>query len=232
VAGMKQDVWIGNILEGLKGIKFAYVMYYFPIVKKLGSLVINQSQIHKRVELYQWIKAKTETRVATETQRPDFVTSILENSGGDGKKGEGLRKGELESNLGTFLVAGTETTATTLSIGSYLLLEHPSVMERLVREIRTRYESNAEITIDSLVHLEYLNAFIHEVMRCYPPVPAGFLRKVPETGADIAGVHFSGKGNVSPSPSNVQAIDFHLRIPLGLHLSQSVHRQSLRSQLR
>jgi cytochrome P450 len=197
LADMKQHLWVGYILESLKAVKFAYVTYYFPIVRNLGSLIINKPQIKKRAELFELIKAKTATRVATETQRSDFVTSILENSGGDSKKGEGLRKGELESNLGIFLVAGTETTATTLSIGSYLLLKHPSVMETLKQEIRSRYKSNAEITVDSLVHLEYLNAFIHEVLRCYPPVPAGFLRKVPETGADVAGVHFSGKSNVS-----------------------------------
>jgi cytochrome P450 len=203
LADMKQHLWVGYILESLKAVKFAYVTYYFPLVRNLGSLIINKSQIKKRAELFELIKAKTATRVATETQRSDFVTSILENSGGDSKKGEGLRKGELESNLGIFLVAGTETTATTLSIGSYLLLEYPSVMKTLKQEIRSRYKSNAEITVDSLVHLEYLNAFIHEVLRCYPPVPAGFLRKVPETGADVAGVHFSGKSNVSSLSSSL-----------------------------
>jgi cytochrome P450 len=231
LADMKQHIWVGYILESLKAVKFAYVMHYFPIVKNLGSLIINKSQLKKRIELFTMIKAKTESRLATETQRPDFVTSILENSEGDGKKGEGLRKGELESNLGIFLVAGTETTATTLSIGSYLLLDHPSVMEKLKHEIRSHYASNAEITVDSLVHLEYLNAFIHEVLRCYPPVPAGFLRKVPESGAAVAGVHFSGKSNVSSSSSSLTIFNLYLHTYLGLHLSQSVHRQSLRSQL-
>jgi cytochrome P450 len=231
LADMKQHIWVSYILESLKAVKFAYVMHYFPIVKNLGSLIINKSQLKKRFELFMMIKAKTESRLATETQRPDFVTSILENSGGDGKKGEGLRKGELESNLGIFLVAGTETTATTLSIGSYLLLDHPGVMEKLKHEIRSRYASNVEITVDSLVHLEYLNAFIHEVLRCYPPVPAGFLRKVPESGADVAGVHFSGKSNVSSSSSSLTIFDLYLHTYLGLHLSQSVHRQPLSSQL-
>lgn len=206
LADMKQHLWVGYILESLKAVKFAYVTYYFPIVRNMGSLIINKSQIKKRFELFQFVRAKTAERVASETQRPDFITSILENSEGEGKKGEGLRKGELESNLGIFLVAGTETTATTLSIGSYLLLEHPTVMNKLEQEIRSRYKSNVEITVDSLVHLEYLNAFIHETLRCYPPVPAGFLRKVPKTGADVAGVHFSGKGNVSPLSSSFAVV--------------------------
>ncbi|KAI4730065.1 putative P450 monooxygenase, partial [Aureobasidium sp. EXF-10728] len=205
LADMKQHPWVGNILESLKSVKFAYVTYYFPIVRNMGSLIIEKSQLDKRVELFKWIKAKTAARVAAETQRPDFVTSILQNSEGDGKKGEGLRKGELESNLGIFMVAGTETTATTLSIGSYLLLENQSAMDKLKQEIRSRYKSNAEITVDSVTHLEYLNAVIHETLRCYPPVPAGFLRKVPDTGADVAGVHFSGKGNASISVSQYVA---------------------------
>ncbi|KAI5197522.1 putative P450 monooxygenase [Aureobasidium subglaciale] len=202
LADMKQHLWVGNILEGLKAIKFAYVTYYFPIVRKLGSLIINKSQIQKRIELFKWIEAKAAARIAAETQRPDFVTSILKNQKGktegeDSGKGDGLHKGELESNLGLFLVAGTETTATALSIGTYLLLDNPDVMDKLKHEIRSRYKSKAEITVDSVADFEYLNAFIHEVLRCYPPIPTGFLRKVPKTGADVAGIHFSGKGNTS-----------------------------------
>lgn len=231
LADMKQHLWVGYILESLKAVKFAYVTYYFPFVRNMGSLIINKSQIKKRFELFQFVRAKTAERVASETQRPDFITSILENSEGEGKKGEGLRKGELESNLGIFLVAGTETTATTLSIGSYLLLEHPAVMNKLKQEIRRRYKSNVEITVDSLVHLEYLNAFIHETLRCYPPVPAGFLRKVPKTGADVAGVHFSGKGNVSPLSSSSQSSSI-THMNSGFDFCQPIHCQPLRSQLR
>ncbi|THX18505.1 putative P450 monooxygenase [Aureobasidium pullulans] len=204
LADMKQHLWVGNILEGLKAVKFAYVTHYFPFVRRLGSLIINKSQIQKRIELFKWIQVKTATRVATETQRPDFVTAVMEHQKGrfeedDGKHAEDLRKGELVSNLGLFLVAGTETTATTLSIGSYFLLSNPAIMEKLKQEVRGRYKSNDEITVDSVTNFEYLNAFIHEVLRYYPPVPAGFMRKVPKTGADVAGVHLSGKGNVSIS---------------------------------
>lgn len=196
LANSKQHFWIPSILESVKAVKFFYVMYYFPIVKNLGSLIVNKSQIKKRFELFQWIREKTDARLASETQRSDFATAILKKSEGDGKKGEGLREGEVQSNFVLFMAAGTETTATTLSIGSYLMLSNPSVMEKVKQEIRSRYKSNDEITVDSVAHLEYLNACIQETLRCYPPVPAGFLRKVPESGGEVAGVHFSGKGNV------------------------------------
>ncbi|KAG9561451.1 cytochrome P450 monooxygenase, partial [Aureobasidium melanogenum] len=195
LANSKQHFWIPSILSSIKAVKFFYVMYYFPIVKKLGSLIIDKESIAKRAELFHWIKEKTDARLASETQRPDFVTSIQNG----GKKGEGLREGEVQSNLVLFMAAGTETTATTLSIGSYLLLNNPTVMEKLKQEIRSHYKSNDEITVDSVARLDYLNACIQEILRCYPPVPAGFLRKVPAEGGSVAGVHFSGKGNTSIS---------------------------------
>jgi cytochrome P450 len=200
---MKQHSWVGSILEGLKAVKFSYVLHYFPIVKRMGSLIVNPAQIRQRAQLYEWIKEKTETRVATETQRADFITAIMQHQnsrfeGDNSKEADAMRIGELVSNVGLFLVAGTETTATTLSIGSFLLLANPDVLHRLSTETRSRYQTEADITVDSVAHFDYLNAFIHEIMRCYPPVPAGFLRKVPETGAQVAGYNLPGNGNVSP----------------------------------
>lgn len=201
LADMKQHHWVANILGGIKAIKFSYVTYYWPWTRRMGSLIINKVQMQNRIDLFNAIKAKTEARVATETQRPDFITAIMDHQKGrldgeESKQASDLRMGELTSNVGLFLVAGTETTATTLSIGSYMLLSHPAVMQKLQQEIRSRFDSNDDITIDAVSQFEYLNAFIHEVLRCFPPVPAGFLRKVPKTGAEVAGMHISGKGNV------------------------------------
>lgn len=205
LADMRQHPWVGHMLDSLKAIKLFYVMYHWPWTKRLGSLIINQEQLRKRAELFSWVKAKTDARVSSETQRPDFIGAILEHqkgravADGDSDEANELRVGELASNVGLFLVAGTETTATTLSIGSYLLMKHPHVREKLVDEIRGRFESNADITIDAVSQIEYLTAFLHEVMRCFPPVPAGFLRRVPETGAEVAGTHIPGNCNVSIS---------------------------------
>jgi len=111
---------------------------------------------------------------------------------------EGLAKKQEELNLSfeklsrnavVLLLAGSETTATTLSGATYFLLSHPEVLHRLKREIRSSFSTSEEITISSVSKCSYLLAVLNETLRCYPPLTAGGIRVVPAGGAKIAG-HF------------------------------------------
>ena len=91
------------------------------------------------------------------------------------------------------LLAGSETTATTLSGATYFLLSHPHILERLKQEIRTAFSSPDEINIGSVGKLSYMLAVLNETLRCYPPLTAGMVRVVPPEGAHIAG-HYVPQG--------------------------------------
>lgn len=71
----------------------------------------------------------------------------------------------------TFLVAGHETTATALSRICVLLSQYPLYAEKLREEI-TRVLNGRPPTLEDLPSLPYLEAFILEVLRLYPPVPS------------------------------------------------------------
>ena len=58
----------------------------------------------------------------------------------DGKKGV-LSNAEIVSHCITFLLAGYETTANTLSFTSYLLAINPEVQDKLCSEIDNYFES-------------------------------------------------------------------------------------------
>ena len=47
---------------------------------------------------------------------------------------------EIVEHSAAFLVAGTETTATILSFGSYLLALHPDIQDKLQSEIDTYFD--------------------------------------------------------------------------------------------
>jgi cytochrome P450 len=98
-----------------------------------------------------------------------------------------------DANAQTFLIAGSETTATTLSGATYLLAKNPEVYAKLVDEIRSRFTSQAEITIDEVNTLPYLIAVFQEALRYYPPVATGFPRVVPKGGDTISG-HYMPEG--------------------------------------
>jgi cytochrome P450 len=75
----------------------------------------------------------------------------------------------MDVNAALFMVAGTETTATLLSGLTYLLLNRPKAMKKLVTEIRTAFTSSDGITMRVIARLPYLNACIKEALRKNPP---------------------------------------------------------------
>lgn len=121
---------------------------------------------------------------------------------------------KLSANATILLLAGSETTATTLSGITYLLLTNPKALARLQQEVRNTFSSSEEITIASVGKLSYMLAALNETMRCYPPITAGMVRVVPRGGADIAG-HFVSEG-VSTFSSvvtlSVLRLNFSLRL--------------------
>ncbi len=99
---------------------------------------------------------------------------------------------KLSANGFLLTLAGSETTATSLCGTTYLLLKNPETMEKLTREVRTRFSSPDEITGNAVSQLPYLNAVINESLRMYPPAASGLVRVVPPEGKHIAGHYVAG----------------------------------------
>lgn len=97
----------------------------------------------------------------------------------------GLGFDEMVSVSEILILAGSETVATALSGMLYYLLKEPSCLARLRQEIRSSFQNENEININSAAPLRYLNAVLEESMRLYPPVPAALPRMVPEPGQII-----------------------------------------------
>lgn len=84
-------------------------------------------------------------------------------------------------------VAGSETTATELCGLTNYLLRNPDKYQRIKDELRTACKSEADLNMDVLGSLPYMNACIEEGLRIFPPVPIGLLRTVPKGGSLIDG---------------------------------------------
>ncbi|XP_026434262.1 cytochrome P450 704C1-like [Papaver somniferum] len=79
-----------------------------------------------------------------------------------------------------FLVAGRDTTATTLSWFLYMLCKNPHVQDKAAKEVRkatdakdnTPFDQYVEsVTDDALDKMHYLHAALAETLRLYPAVP-------------------------------------------------------------
>ena len=94
---------------------------------------------------------------------------------------------EIIPTFGLLIMAGSEKTATLLSVVTFYLLKNPEAMEKLKTEIRTSFQSEHEITQVSVNQLQYQLAVLDEALRIHPPTPFGFPRVVPGEGRIVDG---------------------------------------------
>jgi cytochrome P450 len=141
-------------------------------------------------------KKKMEARVARgETGgRKDFFSYLLEM-----KEQMGLNDWHMTSYSNTLIIAGAETTATTMSAVTYWLMRTPRAYEKLKQEVRSRYSSDQEITSMSAT-FPYLTAVVNEILRLVPPMPFGTPRVVPKGGDTIDGMFIPGGVSRFPFP--------------------------------
>ncbi|KAF4449388.1 hypothetical protein F53441_7367 [Fusarium austroafricanum] len=98
----------------------------------------------------------------------------------------GMSDEEIRAEAQAYIVAGSDTTATTLTYLIYSVCRHDDVKRRLVSELQTL---TAGFQHSDLRDLPYLNNVIYETLRLYSAAPAALPRVVPPGGASLAG-HF------------------------------------------
>lgn len=130
--------------------------------------------------------AKAQRRIELgDTGRIDFFSHLL-------KSGK-MTEGSLIGNADTLLLAGSETTATSLSGLTWYLLKNPKCLSKLNEEVRGAFHSLDQITGDATATLPYLQACIEEGLRIFPPATFNLPRDCP--GAFIDG-HYVPEGTL------------------------------------
>ncbi|CAG2181433.1 unnamed protein product, partial [Oppiella nova] len=80
-----------------------------------------------------------------------------------------LTEYEILAQAFVFLLAGYETTATTLTFCTYELALNQDIQDKLWEEINSAVDSNGEISYEELTRLPYLDAVLSETLRLHPP---------------------------------------------------------------
>lgn len=97
----------------------------------------------------------------------DVLSRLIESTGRE--RDPRVGQARLRDELVTLLLAGHETTASTLSWTLHLLDRHPAVWERVHAEAAGTL-GDRRPGYEDLHRLTYTNAVIQEAMRLYPPV--------------------------------------------------------------
>ncbi|KZT69908.1 cytochrome P450 [Daedalea quercina L-15889] len=107
-------------------------------------------------------------RRANPTEKNDLLNRMLE--GKDPKTGKTLSDENIKNNLLTFLIAGHETTSSTLSFLTYFILKKPEVLRKLRAEVDAVL-GDEQPQIGDLNKLPYLTACLRETLRMGPAAP-------------------------------------------------------------
>jgi cytochrome P450 len=116
-------------------------------------------------------------RMAAHPQLQAHPTNLLEAMlayaavGEEGSAPVGLSDEEIIGNVFTMLVAGEDTTASTLSWILYQLATHPEVQQKVQAEVDGQMGTTGLLDWQAIDHLPYLDAVINETLRLRPVAP-------------------------------------------------------------
>nr|XP_018624313.1 cytochrome P450 704C1-like isoform X1 [Nicotiana tomentosiformis] len=125
--------------------------------------------IHRKTEQM----SKPEANLSLQWKKEDILSRFLQITGTDPKF--------LRDIILSFIIAGKDTTATTLSWFIYMLCKFPYVQEKVAQEIKEAVTEEqdalditdfaANVSEDTIEKMQYLHAALTETLRLYPAVP-------------------------------------------------------------
>ena len=160
------------------------LMLMFPILQRdLGSWSPWGNFLVLRQRMDELIYAEIADRRKLESSGTDILSLMM---AARDENGEQMTDVELRDELMTLLVAGHETTATSLAWAFYWIHHQPQIQDKVLQELNS-LEGDRDFT--SVLKLPYLNAVCKETLRIYP-VTMFSLPRVVKRPFEIANYQF------------------------------------------
>ncbi|KAI4680286.1 uncharacterized protein J4E84_007934 [Alternaria hordeiaustralica] len=150
---------------------------------------------------------------------------------GEDSKTAALSNKHIREEAAGFIVAGSDTTAVTLTYLVWAVLKQPDLQSRLESEIG---ELSEELTKEELETAPLLNSVITETLRLYGAAPGALPRVVPKQGTVVGGHHIPADTVVStqaytnhrdpsafPNPHNFDGLRFLDKSTMSAHQKAS-----------
>ncbi|KAF1397777.1 Cytochrome P450 3A29, partial [Spheniscus humboldti] len=179
--------------------------FVIPVLGKMNVTLLSS----KAIDFFKgvFIKMKKEREKGSSTDRVDFLQLMVDTqcSCDSSKFAEtdsykSLSDEEILAQALIFVIAGYETTSSTLSYISYNLATHPDVQQRLQDEIDANLPNKATPTYNAIKQMEYLDMVVNESLRLYPP--GSRLERICKKTVELNGVTIP-KGMVVMIPAYV-----------------------------
>ncbi|MHC5822991.1 MAG: cytochrome P450, partial [Nostoc sp.] len=194
----------GPRYEKLKELLIAILNPKFPIIRTILLILPSTQQdlgawspwgkyLRLRQQIDQLIYAEISDRKAQpDSSRTDILSLMI---AARDEAGEPMTDLELRDELMTLLVAGHETTATSLSWALYWIHYLPQVREKLLQELDKLGEQPDP---NAILRSPYFNAVCSETLRLYPVAISG-LNRVVKSPLQIGEYNFEPGTVLTPS---------------------------------
>ncbi|RAL15170.1 cytochrome P450 [Aspergillus homomorphus CBS 101889] len=188
--------WVQFVLDYIQVATYMHVARRFYPLDKLLLRLVPRAMMEHRAEHTRMALEIVQQRIDRDpvVDRRDFVHYMLRavdpaatNEKGGGKKDQVVSTRDVEKQANILILAGSDSTATTLSFATYFLTQRPSCMVTLRRELRANFSNESEIDTLSLDRLPYLHAVVQETLRMRHPFPSGFGRQTRKMGSVVDG---------------------------------------------
>ncbi|KAF5490301.1 Cytochrome P450 monooxygenase hmp1 [Colletotrichum fructicola] len=208
--------WVESIFGSVKAATFLLGVKTHSRAARLladAFLKYNPAVQRKQIENWMYCAERVERRLKREPKHPDLWSRIL----GMEKESESLTMEEQYANGFLFMTAGTETIASALSAITFYLLQNPRHLEKVTKEVRLRFSTSEDMSLEALASLPYLQAVIQEGLRLHPPLPIMLPRVIPKGGARVAGEWIPGGTIVGIHFLSMHTQKLYFKKPLEFH---------------
>lgn len=144
-----------------------------------------------RATLNRLVEGVIAERRRTGEDTGDLLSILL--AARDEETGEPITDEQARDEIKTLLIAGHETTATTLGWTFYLLSKHPDVADRLRAELE-EVLGDRPPTADDVPKLTYTTKVLYESLRLYPPL--WIVSRMPIEDDEIGGYPVPAKTSI------------------------------------
>lgn len=152
------------VLLSIFGEDYAEVAPHFRVVSEEAARDLEFALVF--TALGKTILQVAERRRSENRSGSDFLGQLMQAR--DRSSGEGMSDSQLAKEVMTLIVAGHETTASTLNWTWYLLSQHPDCEEKLSKELE-RLAGTSPPAVEELQNFKYTTKVIEEALRLYPP---------------------------------------------------------------
>ncbi|XP_063286195.1 cytochrome P450 3A4-like [Pelobates fuscus] len=165
--------------------------FLVPLLDKMNFCFLPLSVLNFYMDAIKKIKKERDHN--KQSDQVDFMQLMIDSQNKENQSTEDESHGckeltdtELMAQALIFIIAGYETTSTTMTFVSYNIATNPDVQTKLQQEIDKFLPNKAPPTYDAVMQMEYLDMVINETLRLYPA--ASRIERVCKKTTNINGV--------------------------------------------